>query len=235
MLGQDVGGNIGVSSYNESGVIQAEAPVAHGELATRMPTKARMEALSDGIFSVAMTLLVLDIKMPDNVRLQANADLWRHFGSIAHAFVVYTISFVVLAMFWAAHNYQFQYVEKLDRPLLWTNFAFLLATTTIPFTTNLITTHPDLALAVSVYAANILALDLVLLLHIRRLQNHPALCTDDFKTVRVGDMQRRLLLMCAVPLIAIAVAQISPAWGLRFFYLLVAFHFLPHWTDKERA
>jgi len=209
--------------------------MSDGELPTRMPTKARMEALSDGIFAVAMTLLVLDIKMPEGVHLQGNADLWRHFALIAHAFVVYALSFAVLAMFWAAHNYQFHFVEKLDRPLLWTNFAFLLATTTIPFTTNLITTHPDLALAVSVYAANILLLDLVLLLHLRRLQYQPGLSTKEFKTVRIGYMQKRLLLMCSVPLIAIAVAQISPAWGLRTFYLLVALHFLPHWTEKVEA
>jgi uncharacterized membrane protein len=203
-----------------------------GARTTRMPTKARMEALSDGIFSVAMTLLVLDIKMPENVHLQGNADLWRYFGLIAHAFVVYALSFVVLAMFWAAHNYQFHYVEKLDRPLLWINFAFLLATTTIPFTTNLLTTHPDLALAVSIYAANILVLDLVLLLHVRRLHKYPSLSTKDFKSVRVRQMQRRLLVMCSVPLLAIAVAQVSPSWGLRTFYLLIALHFLPHWTEK---
>jgi uncharacterized membrane protein len=206
-----------------------------GEFAARMPTKARMEALSDGIFSVAMTLLVLDIKMPDNVRFQGNADLWRHFASITHAFTVYAVSFVVLAMFWAGHNYQFHYVEKLDRPLLWINFSFLLATTTIPFTTNLITTHPDLALAVSVYALNILILDLILLLHIRRLRNCPALSTSDFKSIRAPFIERRLLLMCCVPLLAIAVAQISAAWGLRTFYLLVALHFLPHWSARKEA
>ncbi len=202
---------------------------------TQMPTKARMEALSDGIFSVAMTLLVLDIKMPDNVRVQANGDLWMHFASIAHAFSVYAVSFIVLAMFWAAHNYQFQYVEKLDRPLLWINFAFLLATTTIPFTTNLITTHPDLSLAVSFYAANILLLDVILLLHVRRLQSRPTLSTREFKAAGGGHMQRRLLSMCCVPLLAIAVAQISATWGLRTFYILVVLHFLPYWTDKESA
>jgi len=207
----------------------------NGEFAARMPTKARMEALSDGIFAVAMTLLVLDIKMPENVRLQANADLWRHFAAIGHAFVVYALSFVVLAMFWAGHNYQFHYVEKLDRQLLWINFAFLLATTTIPFTTNLITTHPDLALAVCVYAANILVLDLVLLLHVRRLQSSAVLASSDFKAATGRHIQRRLLLMCFVPLLAIAVSQISAAWGLRTFYLLLALHFLPHPGDSRQA
>jgi TMEM175 potassium channel family protein len=200
-----------------------------------MPTKARMEALSDGIFSVAMTLLVLDIKMPDNLRLQGSADLWRHFASVGHAFVVYALSFVVLAMFWAGHNYQFHYVEKLDRQLLWTNFMFLLATTTIPFATNLITTHPDLTLAVCVYAANILVLDLGLLLHVRRLQGTAALASRDFTPAIGRRIQRRLLLMSLVPLLAIAVSQVSAAWGLRTFYILLALHFLPHRGSSEEA
>jgi uncharacterized membrane protein len=206
-----------------------------GEAAAHMPTKARMEALSDGIFAVAMTLLVLDIKMPDTVRLQGSAELWRHFASVGHAFVVYALSFVVLAMFWAGHNYQFHYVEKLDRRLLWINFAFLLATTTIPFTTNLITTHPELTLAVCIYAANILVLDLVLLLHVRRLQSVPALASHDFRAASGRHVQRRLLLMAAVPLLAIAVSQVSPAWGLRTFYILLALHFLPHPGSGEES
>jgi uncharacterized membrane protein len=206
-----------------------------GDAVARVPTKARMEALADGIFAVAMTLLVLDIKMPDNVRLQGNADLWKHFASVAHAFVVYALSFVVLAMFWAGHNYQFHYVEKLDRQLLWINFAFLLATTTIPFTTNLLTTHPDLTLAVCLYAANILFLDLVLLLHVRRLRSATALASSDFRPATGRHIQRRLLLMCCVPLLAIAVSQISAAWGLRTFYLLLAIHFLPHPGSSAEA
>lgn len=202
--------------------------MGHDGLIAQLPPKARLEALSDGIFAVAMTLLVLDIKMPVEVKLASNSDLWLHFGSISQSFTMYAVSFLVLAMFWVAHNYQFHFIEKLDRALLWTNFAFLLLTTTIPFTTNLVTTHPDLSLAVTLYAANILLLGVALLLHARHLARNPALSTAIFKTLRVAQLQRRLLATCAVPLLAILVAQASPQWGMRAFFLLIALHFLPH-------
>ncbi len=78
-----------------------------------MPRKERVEALSDGIFSVAMTLLVLDIKLPEGVRFASNADAVRHFASVGEAIGTYVVSFFVLAMFWVGHNYQFRYVERL--------------------------------------------------------------------------------------------------------------------------
>jgi uncharacterized membrane protein len=61
----------------------------------RVPTKARLEALVDGIFAVAMTLLVLDIRLPEGVRLGSNAQLLDHLGSIVQAFWVYVLSFAV--------------------------------------------------------------------------------------------------------------------------------------------
>jgi uncharacterized membrane protein len=163
-----------------------------------MPPKGRVEALVDGIFSVAMTLLVLDIKLPDGVRLPSNADLIRHFMSVAAAFAVYVVSFLVLAMFWVAHHYQFRYVKRLDRRLLWINIGFLLLTTTVPFTANLVAKHGDLSFAVSVYAANLLLLAVALLLHDRRLLAERELATEEFTTAIGMGIRARLRSMCLV-------------------------------------
>jgi uncharacterized membrane protein len=203
----------------------------------RMPPKSRVEALSDGIFAVVMTVLVLDLKLPPNAAMRTNDELMTYFSSITHAFIVYVLSFIVLIMYWVAHNYQFHYVRRLDRELFWINLAFLLLTTTIPFTTNLVTTHPDLSAAVCLYAANILLLAIMLLLHLRRMGRHPELVTAEFAHLPRDGSQRRLLALCSVPVLAIIVAQFSPHWGLRMFYLLAALHFLlPHNASvEERA
>lgn len=191
-----------------------------------------MEALVDGIFSVAMTLLVLDIKLPEGVRLPSNAELIRHFTSVAAAFAVYVVSFFVLAMFWVAHHYQFRYVKRLDRRLLWINVGFLLLTTTVPFTTSLVATHGDLSFAVSVYAANLLLLAVALLLHARRLLAERELATDEFTTAIGIEICARLRLMCLVAVLAIGAAQISPRLGLSLFWLLALLHFIPHSIDR---
>jgi len=196
----------------------------------RMPAKARVEALTDGIFAVVMTLLILDLKLPASAtQLRSNADLWNYFSSISHAFVVYVLSFIVLVMYWVAHNYHFHYVRRLDRWLFWINMAFLLLITTVPFTTNLVTTRPDLSASVCIYSANILLLAVMLLLNLHRLEKHPELASENFAHLPIKDVRRRLLALCSVPLLAILVAQLSPHWGLRTFYLLAVMHFLmPH-------
>ncbi len=192
-----------------------------------MTTKARVEALVDGIFAVSMTLLALDIKLPDGVSIESNADLIRQFAAISQLLEVYVLSFAVLAMFWVAHSYQFHLVELVDKPLLWMNFAFLLLTTTVPFTTNVVSAHGKLAAAVTVYAANLLLLGAALSLHLHRLRQHPALATKALTPELGSSIQRRLTLICAVTLIAAALAQITPTWGLRTLYVLALLHFSP--------
>jgi uncharacterized membrane protein len=194
-------------------------------------SKARVEALVDGIFAVSMTLLVLDIKLPDGVRLESNADLISHIASISQLLEVYVLSFVVLAMFWVAHGFQFHFVEKLDKPLLWINFGFLLLTTTVPFTTNVVSTHGKLSVAVTIYAGNLLLLAAALFLHLLRLRHHPQLATKELTPALGKSIQWRLTVICATTVIAAALAQLAPIWGMRSLYLLALLHFSPRRAD----
>ena len=215
------------------GLFSDEAMIRRRIAVATMPAKSRVEALSDGIFSVAMTLLVLDIKLPDGLQFASNAEMLKHFASVGEAFGTYVVSFLVLAMFWIAQNYQFRYVKVLDRTLLWTNIAFLLLTTTVPFTTNLIATHGNLSLPVVLYAANLLLLGVTLLLHQRRLATQPGLATEALTPRISAAIDGRLRLLCAVPVLAMVVAQVSPPWALRMIYLLAALHFVPHTVTEE--
>jgi uncharacterized membrane protein len=193
-----------------------------------LTTKARVEALVDGIFAVSMTLLVLDIKLPEGARIESNADLINHFAAIGQLLEVYVLSFAVLAMYWVAHGYQFRFVDRVDKPLLWLNFAFLLLTTTVPFTTNLVSAHGNLSVAVTVYAANLLLLGGALFLHLHRLRHHPDLTTKELTPDLGSSIQLRLSVICAVTLLAAALAQLTPTWGLRSLYVLALLHFSPH-------
>lgn len=196
-----------------------------------MTSKARVEALVDGIFAVSMTLLVLDIKLPEGTSLESNADLIRHFAAISQLLEVYVLSFVVLAMFWVAHGFQFQFVQKVDKPLLWINFIFLLLTTTVPFTTNVVSAHGRLSVAVTAYAANLLLLAAALFAHLYRLRHHPQLASKELTPALGKNLQWRLALVCATPVIAALLAQITPTWGMRSLYLLALLHFSPRKVD----
>jgi uncharacterized membrane protein len=198
---------------------------------SRLPGKNRVESLVDGIFSVSMTLLVLDIKLPGGVQFATNQDLLQHFASVEFSFAIYVVSFCVLAMFWIAHHYYFTYVEHLDRPLLWINLIFLLFTTLVPFSTNLVASHGTLQVAVLLYGANLLLLYLMLALLLARMRHHRALTTPEFEPGISTAMTRRLRAFCFIPILAMAVAMYSPPWGVRMFYLLALLHLVPEALD----
>ncbi len=118
------------------------------ELDTRGLSKNRIEALADGIFAVAMTLLVLDIKSPEQRWFGTDSVLIDYLLQLEHSFAMYAISFFVLGIFWIGHHVLFHFVRQMDRRLLWLNLAFLLLVTLVPFSTDLIGDHGHLILPV---------------------------------------------------------------------------------------
>src|SRR6266576_3689985 len=119
--------------------------------------KNRIEALIDGIFAVALTLLVLDIKLPENVPYPTNEALWSRLVELQRHFVIYVITFVVIGIYWVAHHVQFHYVRYTDRRLIWINMVFLLLISFLPFSTNLVAANENLVLPCLIYSVALLA------------------------------------------------------------------------------
>jgi len=194
--------------------------------------KNRIEALTDGIFAVAMTLLVLDIKPPLHLRFETSDALIDHLSVLEHSFVMYAISFVVLAMFWLGHHLQFHFVRHVDRQLLWINLLFLLVAVVVPFSTNLVGDHGHLQLPVVLYAVNLLVLTLLLFLQLRRLAASPHLIAPDLTREAVMHLRRQLLVFGAVPAASIAASFYSPRLGMYLYALLAVPAFLPGRIDR---
>lgn len=194
--------------------------------------KNRIEALADGIFAVAMTLLVLDIKSPVNVWFDTSRALADHLGTLEHSFIMYAISFVVLGMFWLGHHLQFHYVRYVDRPLLWINLAFLLCTVLVPFSTDLMGDHGHLRLPVFVYGANLLVLALLLLAHLHHLAANPDLASPDFAETAVVHMRTQLLMFTVIPLASVAASLFNPRVGMYLYVLLAIPAFVTGKIDR---
>jgi len=194
--------------------------------------KNRIEALTDGIFAVAMTLLVLDIKPPVHLRFETSEALVDHLSVLEHSFVMYAISFVVLAMFWLGHHLQFHFVRHVDRQLLWINLLFLLLAVVVPFSTNLVGDHGHLQLPVVLYAVNLLVLTLLLFLQLRHLAARPHLIAPDLTPEAIAHLHRQLLLFGVVPVVSIAASFYSPRLGMYLYALLAVPAFLPGRIDR---
>jgi len=120
----------------------------------------RLAALSDGVFAFAMTLLVLDLHVPEAVPIHGERDLLRALGALAPRLVPYLMSFLTLGIFWVGQQTQFSYFARGNRHLAWIHLAFLFALTLMPFSTAFLATFITYRTALVVYWLNILLLGL---------------------------------------------------------------------------
>ena len=131
-------------------------PSLYNEIAGQ--SVARLAALSDGVFAVAMTLLVLDLRAPAVEAVHTEHDLWRALGTLAPRLGIYMMSFLTLGIFWVGQQTQLNHLTRSDRSLSWIHLVFLFAVSVTPFSTTLLASFTTYRIALLAYWANILLL-----------------------------------------------------------------------------
>ncbi len=139
----------------------------------------RLAALSDGIFAVAMTLLVLDLSIPAsdvihsqqplwmNGSIESESALWSALVKLLPRLLTYLMSFLTLGIFWFAQQTQLTYFARCNRTLAWIHLIFLLAVSLMPFPTSLLADFITYRLALAVYWLNLLLLGVMLFSSLR--------------------------------------------------------------------
>jgi uncharacterized membrane protein len=112
---------------------------------------ARIEALSDGLFAIAMTLLVLDIKVPIGEAIDSERALLAIFVPLLPKFLSYFLGFMTLGIFWVGHSTQFKYIERADRHLTWLTIFFWMGISLLPFSTAFLSQYIHFKLAIGLY------------------------------------------------------------------------------------
>lgn len=168
--------------------------------------------------AVAITLLVLDLKLPDGL---TDNDLYVAVPNLSHALWCYVLSFVVIGLLWMAHHNQFAHIRRVDGVLMWLNLFFLMAVALIPFTTSVMSDHQT-ALPTMMYAGVLMVIALLLAGIWGYARSRPAL-------MRAGvhqDMYRQglinPLLVAAVFALSIGVAYVYGSAAGQWTWLLAA-------------
>ena len=105
----------------------------------RVNESGRVEAFSDGVFAIAITLLILDIKVP----LDDGSHLWKALGAQWASYDAYAVSFLVIGIMWANHHQVFGYVARVDRVLLFLNLLLLMGVSALPWATAVVSKYLD--------------------------------------------------------------------------------------------
>lgn len=119
----------------------------------------RLETLTDGIFAIAMTLLVFGLFIPDGT---PPTQLLTKLSQLLPNVLSVIVSFVILGVVWVATHSQFQYIRRADHALIWLNLFYLLCVTLVPFSAGVLGRYASQPIAVILYGGNLL---LCLLFH----------------------------------------------------------------------
>jgi uncharacterized membrane protein len=129
---------------------------AKGSTSAPIFTKNRLEALADGVFAIAMTLLVLELGVPLITGTSANTELTQRLLEMWPKFFAYVVSFLVLGVMWINHHLMFHHIRRADSRLVWINILMLMFVALVPFSTSLLGEYMQTQAAVVAYGANML-------------------------------------------------------------------------------
>ncbi|BDZ67341.1 TMEM175 family protein [Methanobacterium ferruginis] len=160
----------------------------------------RIETLVDGIFAIAMTLLVLGITVPSIVN-PTEADLYRALYDLLPNFYSYFISFVLLAVFWRINHTQFNRIKNADNTLLWIMIFWLLFVALVPFSAFFVGEYGNFQISNIFFDLNLFAIGFLLFLNWHHALNSGLV---DESKIEVGKSSLKITLMLpAISLIAL--------------------------------
>ena len=201
-------------------------------------SKKRVEFLTDGIFAVVMTLLVLEISIPqissshDDATIDsaaAETELLKGLFDLWPKLLSFGITFIILAIYWLAHHRQFYYIKHVNRTLIWINFMFLMATCLLPFSASLLGEYNQQQISIFVFGANsIMIASLLSIQWWYALSHYSTLVHENLDPVTKTSSLRRLLLGIIVYLIAIGISFVDIQLSVYFFALILISAFMPN-------
>ncbi|HET7094146.1 MAG TPA: TMEM175 family protein, partial [Thermomicrobiales bacterium] len=190
----------------------------------------RLEAFSDGVIAIAITLLVLELRTPELPEASPTA-LLRALGDLWPSYVGYVISFATIGIMWANHRSIFEVIDRVDRELILTNLLLLFWIGVVPFPTSLVADYlgrPAERTAVLVYSGWFLLTALSFNLTWRAAARGGRLLAPNADPGAVRSISRRFLVGIAGHALAFVVAFVSPEASLAVLFLVVLTFVLPY-------
>jgi uncharacterized membrane protein len=186
--------------------------------------KSRTEAFSDGVFAIAITLLILEVRVPDSMSGELARDLANQWPSYA----AYLVSFVVIGIIWVNHHDIFERITTVDRPLLFLNLLLLLTVAFLPFSTALLGRYirqgDNAHIAAAVYGANMMLIGLAFIVIWTYLARVPSLLEPEMGAQGALRARRAAAIGPVVYGLSIPLAFVSPVACLVL-YAAIALYF----------
>ncbi len=200
----------------------------------------RVEAFSDGVIAIIITIMVLELKLPDVSREATTRDILNHLAELGPYFGAYVFSFMMVGIFWTNHHHMYHLLEKTNEPLLGLNLVFLFWMSLIPFASGVMGANPLLPTSAALYGfimlMTTLSLALIRQYTLRKgLIHHdedPSLDSKIHAASRHGTT--KTYLGTAAYLLSIPLAFVSIWLAYLCFVIPPVIFFMPHGIDDEK-
>lgn len=191
---------------------------------TPLFSTSRLEAITDGVFAIAMTILVLGLDVPFLPKGASGQDVKEVLLGLSLPLFKYATSFLLLGAFWVMHVRQAHHVLRVDVPYLWLNMGSLLLVTLVPFSTSLVSDFPGMDVSEVFFHLNILGISSLLALQWLYATRNRWLVSNDLPEETI-DLDRRLnLVIPAIAIVGLAMAPVGD-FESNLLYLLAPFLF----------
>ena len=190
-------------------------------LKTRVIGPHRLLALTDGVYAIVMTILVLELNVPIVMETAINKELSHGLLEMWPEFLIYGLSFFVLGVFWLMHHFIFDSIEQYDPALIWINIFFLMCTGLIPFSTALFGMYGAEQVTALVYGSNMfLGFVGLWALWLYATGKHRLVVADlDQDLIKGGSMMAIIYIVTI--LIALGIAFVNPIISFLLYFLIV--------------
>ncbi|MBK6537491.1 MAG: DUF1211 domain-containing protein [Ignavibacteria bacterium] len=180
--------------------------------------KNRIEALSDGIFAIAMTLIILDLKTPENIPFNLEyEELPLTLLNILPDVEAYAVSFLVLAVFWLRHQLQFRYLKFANRKIIVLSIFFLMLIGFVPFSVGLVMRYNDIQLPTLIYIINLLLISVILSIQGWYISKNKKIRFEEIEP----EILKKYYVFSIVPIVIFSVSLIVSFFNLRLAFLLI--------------
>jgi uncharacterized membrane protein len=190
--------------------------------------KSRLEAFSDGVFSIVITLLIFDIKVPIIAKPVTDLALWTAIGGVLPLILIYAMTFVVIASLWINHHYLFEsFARSVNRQVNLLNLLYLMFVAFIPFSAYLLGDYATSQPAEIIYGLNIFCAVFITSTMAAYIRNHPDLHNDDLSSRIIKQARVRSLVSLISYTLGLAATFLYAPLALLFYILPVVFNILP--------
>ena len=186
-------------------------------------TKNRLESLSDGIFSIAATLLVLDVSIPSNNIVSEKQLINTLYQSLPNI-LTFVFTFLVVGTFWVAHNRIFSIVKQVDHFILWSNIFYLLTIAIIPFPTSILAKHPTLTTSILFYSFVLFLCGVQHIVMIIYLYKHTDQIEENFSKATFTNSVKIAAFGPACYLLTMLASFISPLFSFCLIIIVLIFY-----------